>query len=130
MADATRRKRAQAKPKPEGGETGTDYVVLDQVEQWKDSQEFIDAVADGRVWVERPALARGGRGEDAIKHANLLPDGSHQPGTFKAVPGSTWNAESNNLGILAEQKIVNTFRRGAGKPLPAEPEPTPEPRPE
>lgn len=139
-----RAKRASSKPKASsnGGGGGspaqrdgaelrqqTGYVILDRVGADAAGAESIDAlraaIGEGRVWIERPQQTRANRGDEAIKAANLRPDGSYEPGTFKAVPGSTWDALANNLGIVAEQKVVNTFVRGSAPEVAPEP-PKPE----
>lgn len=96
-------------PSPEPVTQLTAYVILDQAAV---GTALDTALAAGRVWIERPQQARAQRGDAAIKLANLRPDGTYEPGNFKAVPGSTWDAVANNLGILAEQKVVNSFVRG------------------
>lgn len=87
----------------------TGYTVLEQCQP--DSKADLTAlIAKGKVWLEYAAEGRGAKGTDAIKALTVQPDKSHKPGVFKAVPGSNWNAESNNLEIVTETKTVSMFK--------------------
>lgn len=124
MADATTDKPAakrkpRAKPAAESNgsappsaqrtEKGTDFVTF--VQATDDNDALIEAVKAGRVWVEQSSQVRSVRGDAGIKATNLRDDGAVEPGTYKAVPASTWNAEANNLIVGGETKFVNQFSK-------------------
>lgn len=113
-ATARKRKPAAKRSETDASERGTLYTTLTRVGNGNyntDTVEFRDAVTTGRVWVEGEKASRGARGDEAIKVAHRRADGSVAPGTFKAVPCSTWDAEANVLISAVENKPVNTFSK-------------------
>lgn len=98
MAEKTRRRGASNDASENGAASEqhmTQYVVL---------------VLDEGRWHALGVYA-GSRGEDAIKRGTLDDNGVHKPGSYRAVPLSTWAAEANSLVIEAETKVVNSFRK-------------------
>jgi hypothetical protein len=89
------------KPAAKAEKTGlTDYVIL--------KVHTLDGTG-GKTVFEEFARVPARQGQPAIKLATLREDGAHEPGTYRAVTASTWDAPSNRLSIKTETKPVSVF---------------------
>lgn len=73
------------------------------------TQYVILAEREG-AWYEVDSKV-GRKGEEAIRQYTHVKGDEHKPGTFKAVPVSTWDSEGNNVEIATDTKVVSTFSK-------------------